>query len=147
MPEQPVPDAQGPETGIRVLALVGLLLAATFGLASRQPPLLGWPVIGAYGGDAAWAMAAYAGWRLLRPTDAIRVVTVLALLTAFTVEFSQLVRVEWLDAIRSTRLGALLLGRGFLWSDLLAYTVGTGVAMTLDAVTRRMGLRGPHRAG
>ena len=71
-------------------------------------------------------MAAYAGWRLLRPTDALLATAGLALLTAFTVEISQLIRGDWLDTIRSTRLGMLLLGRGFLWSDLVAYAGGTG---------------------
>ena len=142
MPERPLNVFRRSTTGIRVIALIGLLLAATFGLASRQPPLVGWPVIGTYGGDAAWAMAAYAGWRLLRPTDALLVTAGLALLTAFTVEISQLVRVDWLDTIRSTRLGALLLGRGFLWSDLVAYAGGTVLATGLDAATRRLaGLR------
>ena len=142
MPERPLNVPGRSTNGIRVLALIGLLLAATFGLASRQPPLVGWPVIGTYGGDAAWAMAAYAGWRLLRPADALLVTAGLALLTAFTVEIAQLVRVDWLDTIRSTRLGALLLGRGFLWSDLVAYAVGTVLATGLDAATRRLaGLR------
>lgn len=142
MPERPLNVPRRSTNGIRVLALIGLLLAATFGLASRQPPLVGWPVIGTYGGDAAWAMAAYAGWRLLRPADALLVTAGLALLTAFTVEIAQLVRVDWLDTIRSTRLGALLLGRGFLWSDLVAYAVGTVLATGLDAATRRLaGLR------
>jgi hypothetical protein len=62
----------------------------------------------------------------------------LALLTAFTVEISQLVRVEWLDAIRSTRLGTLLLGRGVLWSDLLVYSVGRALATGIDAAGRRL---------
>ena len=61
MPERPS-DGHGRRwTTIRISALISMLLAATAGLASRQQPLLGWPVIGAYGGDAAWVMAAYAG--------------------------------------------------------------------------------------
>lgn len=38
------------------------------------------------------------------------------------VEVSQL----WpaLDPVRATRLGALVLGRGFVWADLVAYAVG-----------------------
>jgi hypothetical protein len=119
-------------------ALIGMMLAAIFGLASRQQPLLGWPVIGPYGGDAAWAMAAYAGWRFLRPAADVSMIAGLALLTAFSVEISHLVRVEWLDAIRSTRLGTLLLGRGFLWSDLLVYSVGTALAAGIDAAGRRL---------
>jgi hypothetical protein len=95
-------------------------------------------VSGTYGGDAAWAMAACAGWRFLRPAANVSMIAGPALLTAFSVEISQLVRVEWLDTIRSTRLGTLLLGRGFLWSDLLVYSVGAAVATGLDAAGRRL---------
>ena len=87
-------------------------------------------------------MADYAGWRLLRPIDPLLATAGLALLTAFTVEISQLVRVDWLDTIRSTRLGPLLLGRGFLWSDLVAYAGGTVTATGIDAAARR--LAGPR---
>ena len=113
-----------------------MMLAVIFGLASRQQPLLGWPVIGPYGGDAAWAMAAYAGSRLIYPARSIMMITVLSLATAFSVELSQLIRLEWLNEIRSTRIGALLLGRGFPWSDLPAYAVGTAVATMVDAIVR-----------
>lgn len=143
MPEGSPPPARVHATGIRLVAFIGLVLAAAFGLASRQPPLVGWPVVGAYGGDAAWAMAAYAGWRIVRPASSIATIAGLALLTAFSVEFSQLLRVEWLDSMRSTRLGALLLGRGFLWSDLLAYAIGTGIASSIDTALRQAAT---HRA-
>ncbi len=135
MPEPP-PPRNRTGTSIRIIAVVGLMLAAAFGLASRQSPLSGWPVIGTYGGDAAWAMAAYAGWRLLCPARSIMMIAVLSLATAFSVEVSQLIRLEWLDEIRSTRIGALLLGRGFLWSDLPAYAAGTAVATMVDAIVR-----------
>ena len=42
----------------------------------------------------------------------------------FGIEFSQLLSYEWLMQLRSTRMGALVLGQGFLWSDIVAYTAG-----------------------
>jgi len=45
---------------------------------------------------------------------------------------SQLVQIGWLDALRATRLGGLLLGHGFQTADLVAYAVGTLVALTAD---------------
>ena len=47
-----------------------------------------------------------------------------ALITSFAVEFSQMLTMPWLVRVRSTFLGHMLLGQGFLWSDLLAYTLG-----------------------
>ena len=40
------------------------------------------------------------------------------------IELSQLYHAPWIDAIRRTRLGGLVLGYGFLWSDLACYAVG-----------------------
>jgi hypothetical protein len=40
-------------------------------------------------------------------------------------------------AVRETRLGALALGQGFLWSDIACYAVGIAVAAVIDAQTRR----------
>ena len=39
--------------------------------------------------------------------------------------------------IRSTFLGHMLLGQGFLWSDLLAYTIGIAVIYGLTALIRQ----------
>jgi hypothetical protein len=95
-----------------------------------------WPVIGAYGGDAAWAMAAYAGWRMLLPSVDRLWIAGLAFGLATMAEISQLADWEWLNSIRDQRLGALLLGRGFLWSDLAAYAVGTITAMIIGLRSR-----------
>ena len=94
-----------------------------------------WPIIGTYGGDAAWAMAAYAGWRFLLPSLNHLWIAALTFGLATMVEISQLADWAWLNSIRDQQLGALLLGRGFLWSDLVAYAVGTIAAMTLGMLT------------
>ena len=139
MPERPGTAPRRSTTRIRILAFA---LAGRFSPRCSASPVVGRhssaaPVISAYGGDAARAMAAYAGWRLLRPTDALLATAGLASLAAFTIEISPLFRIDWLDTIRPTRLGTLLLGRGFLWSDLVAFAVGTVAATELDAATRR----------
>ena len=50
----------------------------------------------------------------------------------FTVEVSQLYHTPLLDAVRQTTPGALVLGQGFLWSDLVCYVVGAGAAARVD---------------
>jgi hypothetical protein len=49
---------------------------------------------------------------------------IVSLVLAFAVEVSQLHHKPWIDGIRNTTLGGLVLGFGFLWSDLVCYTVG-----------------------
>lgn len=51
---------------------------------------------------------------------------------ATAIECSQLYRAPWIDAWRATTLGALVLGQGFLWSDLLCYAVGVALAAVVD---------------
>lgn len=80
--------------------------------------------LASYAGDTLWAMLVFALAGAIAPQARLRTRALLALAYAFASEFSQLVKVEWLDAVRQTRLGALVLGQGFLWSDLACYAAG-----------------------
>ena len=92
------------------------------GLSTRAHP---WPdVVVAYGGDTLWASALYVGLRLLAPGGARGRALAVALALSLAVELSQLAQPPWLVAIRETLPGRLLLGRGFVWSDLPCYAAG-----------------------
>lgn len=56
---------------------------------------------------------------------------------AAAVECSQLAQTGWLDAVRRTPAGRLLLGQGFQAADFVAYAAGALLAMALDALGRR----------
>jgi hypothetical protein len=60
-----------------------------------------------------------------------------ALAIAYLVEISQLYHAPWIDALRLTALGGLMLGFGFLWSDLACYTVGVAGGVLLERVAFR----------
>lgn len=113
-----------------------LLLAATvtLGLASRSTAAR--LLLGEYPGDALYAAAATWAWFLLRPTLAAWQAGTLAVAATALVELQQLLVWPWLVELRQTRLGALLLGQGFQWQDLLAYLVGAAAAAGLAAATR-----------
>ncbi len=68
-----------------------------------------------------------------------------SLAIAYAVEFSQLYRAPWLDAIRADRLGGLALGQGFLWSDLVCYTLGVMLAAAVDRRVHRSASRAKIR--
>ncbi len=57
----------------------------------------------------------------------------IALLIAFAIEASQLYHAPWIDDLRSIRLVALVLGSGFLYSDLLCYTTGVVIAAGINS--------------
>ena len=60
-----------------------------------------------------------------------------ALGIAVLVEVSQLIHTPGLDALRQNSFVALVLGQGFLWSDLACYTVGAAGAVLLDRALHR----------
>jgi hypothetical protein len=59
------------------------------------------------------------------------------LLFCYLIELQQLYNAEWIIAIRNTTLGNYILGQGFLWSDLVCYTFGVGVAFCIDTVFKK----------
>ncbi len=113
-----------------------LLLTIAAGLASRRYPEWQPAFIARYAGDTLWAAMVFWLLALVAPRARTLVLGGAALCIAVTVELSQLYHAPWLDALRATRLGALALGEGFLWSDLACYGVGVCMAVVLDRLVR-----------
>jgi hypothetical protein len=102
-------------------------------LASRRYPAVFPAWIARYAGDTLWAALVF--WLLAliwRRASTMRIGAG-AIIIALAVEVSQLYHAPWVDAIRDTRLGSLILGSDFLWSDLLCYSIGIGSAAAADA--------------
>jgi hypothetical protein len=101
---------------------MAMIVAVAVGLISRQG-IFPTP-LGKYPGDAFWAMMVYCGlgclWPQLKPLPR----AASALWLSYGVELSQLFHTDWLDRFRGTMLGHLMLGHGFQWVDLVAYSVG-----------------------
>ena len=57
---------------------------------------------------------------------------ILTLLFTYAVEISELFESYWPEILRSTRLGRLIMGYGFQWTDIAAYTVGVTVGLVVD---------------
>lgn len=62
----------------------------------------------------------------------------LSLLICYAIEFLQLYQAEWIIELRKTLFGRYVLGQGFLWSDILAYTFGTFTAFSLEEITLKI---------
>ncbi len=118
------------------LALIVLDLAV--GLGSRRfGPHLPW-FVATYAGDTLWALAAFLGIGLLLPSASTWRVALLAMSFSVLVEVGQLYHAPWIDTIRRTSLGGLVLGYDFVWSDLACYSVGVGLGILIE-------LTSPHR--
>lgn len=104
----------------------GLLLRA----AGHGSP--GW--LAEFAPDALWAMLVFCLLTWLRPRWPVSRLAGTALAFSYFIECSQLYHAVWLDAFRATTPGGLLLGRGFLWSDIACYTFGLAVAACLHTL-------------
>jgi hypothetical protein len=96
------------------------------------------PIVRDVLGDALWA--AMAAWWIAAVAPAMPLAwrAALALALSFAVEFSQLLHVPVLDALRRTTVGYLALGSGFDPRDFAAYAGGVLAAVLLErAIARR----------
>jgi Protein of unknown function (DUF2809) len=116
----------------RLQAAALLVVTIALGLASRRWPSAQPAFVAAYAGDALWAAAVFWAARSIAPVLPTPRVAALAVSISFVVEFSQLYHAPWIDAVRGTTIGALVLGQGFLWSDLVCYVAGVGLAAIVD---------------
>lgn len=102
------------------------------GLSTRRFSIYLPDWINLYLGDALWALMIFFLLGLLFRAGDTRWVAVGALLFSFSIEISQLYHSQWIDSLRMTRIGGLVLGYGFLWSDLVSYTVGIGSGVLIE---------------
>lgn len=119
---------------LRQFLVLTILLALTclMGLGSRRYAAHLPALVATYGGDTCWALALFLFLRMILPRIATGRVAALALFLSLLDELSQLYHAPWIDAVRRTRLGGLILGFGFLWSDLLCYAVGVGLGVAIS---------------
>ncbi len=121
----------------RAVYFIAIIFVILIGLASRhyQDILPGW--IGDYAGDALWALMVFLGIGFVFIRWPTSKVAFSSFVFSFGIEISQLYHSPWIDAIRRTRMGALILGFGFLWSDLLSYAIGIALGMMVEKLVFR----------
>ena len=116
-----------PHRRSRIVYAAAVLVVIAPGLWSRSESAgLPWAVA-KYAGDALWGVVVFLGVGLVLPGLPTRAGVGLAAAFACAVEASQLVHAPWLDAVRGTRLGGLVLGTPaatFAWGDIAAYLAG-----------------------
>jgi len=108
-----------------IITIIGL------GLGSRTAsvPAFIYP----YLGDYLYATMMYFIVAFLFPFQKPLKVAILSVSICYAIEVFQLYDAAWINAIRKSRLGALVLGSGFLWSDMVSYTLGAGTGWLLES--------------
>jgi len=119
-------------------AIITMLL----GLISRSSLIVLPEFLNAYAGDTLWALMVFWLFRTLHPSAPVLLSFTFALCFSFFIEFSQFYHAPWIDNIRSTQLGGLVLGFGFKLTDLFCYLVGITIGFILN---KGLIFYGPHK--
>ncbi len=120
----------------RLLYGLAIILVIAAGLASRSASAKHLPgFLATYAGDTLWALTLFLVLGFIFRKTPTLTIAAAAVAISFSVEFSQLYQAPWIIAIRQTLPGKLILGSGFLKSDLLCYIAGIAVGVISEIPT------------
>lgn len=119
----------------RGIYVVCIFIVILLGLASRSGSPLIPTLVKEYAGDTLCALTVYLTIAFLFPHFSIKRIAIIAGLFSLSIEISQLYQAIWITRIRQMPLGGLLLGYGFLWSDLICYCLGIGIGVLIEKHT------------
>lgn len=111
----------------RILYFLLCISIIALGILSRKTEII--PLVV---GDILYSIMIYFLIRFLSLKTKLQKIAFVSLLVCYGIETLQLYQADWINEIRHTILGRLVLGKGFLWSDLLAYSFGITIAFLGD---------------
>lgn len=124
----------------RLLYLILTIIVMILGLLSRK--ISGLPkIIELYSGDILWALMVFLLFAFLFNKKSTIFIISWAIICSYSIEISQLYHAPWIDAIRNTVLGGLILGFGFLWSDLVCYTIVIIIGIIIDIMINKTNIK------
>lgn len=115
------------QLNIRIKYIFIICFIIIIGLLSRKIPSI--PL---FVGDILWAAMIFYMMRLLFIQTNFKKLFILSLLFCYFIEVSQLYQAGWIINLRNTTIGGLILGHGFLWSDIIAYSFGVTIATIIE---------------
>ena len=118
----------------RIAYLRLIIITILVGLVSRTnlTPKLIYP----YAGDFFYALMVFFIIGCLIPQMKTLKIALISIGICYTLELFQLYQSEWINTIRNHKLGGLILGYGFLWSDIISYTLGGITGFVLERMYR-----------
>jgi len=112
--------------------VLAALATVMLGLTSRTGHNLFPQALGKYPGDVFWALLVFLILAIVKPAWSTRRLAILAFGISCLDEVSQLYQAPWINSIRATAFGHIVLGSSFSWLDILAYAVGIGLGVCID---------------
>ncbi|SUY48520.1 Protein of uncharacterised function (DUF2809) [Clostridium putrefaciens] len=109
-----------------------IIIVVLLGIGSRKFGYILPRFIASYLGDTLWGLMIFLVIGFLCNNLNTDIVAISSLIFCFFIEFSQLYHSAFIDSIRSTVIGGLILGFGFLWSDLICYSLGIIIGVLIE---------------
>ncbi|SHG14889.1 ribosomal maturation YjgA family protein [Flavobacterium defluvii] len=103
----------------RIQYSIAFLITIAVGILSRKISFI--PL---WIGDFLYAVMIYFLIKIFFHEKKTHFIFLLSLVICYSIEFLQLYQAQWIIDLRKTLFGRYVLGQGFLWSDILAYTLG-----------------------
>jgi hypothetical protein len=110
--------------------LIGLVIVT--GMASRAFPGLLPSFVGKYPGDVLWGLMVFLLFGFAAPRITTGQATLFAIVFSVADEVSQLYHAPWINRIRHTTPGHLVLGDTFSWGDIACYVAGIAVGAIME---------------
>lgn len=115
----------------RLNYLILVVVTIGIGLFSRRLEVIPFWI-----GDSLWAVMVYLIVRSILINKKQLIALQVSILFSYLIELSQVLEWNWLVMVRKHVIGRLILGQGFLWSDIMAYTLGIIIIYSLDSSIR-----------
>ncbi len=116
----------------RLLYSVMIIIVIILGLCSRKMANAIPSFLNTYLGDALWALMIFIAFGFIFREMKTKIIALVGISFCYLIEMSQLYHANWIDNIRKTTLGGLVLGYVFSWSDLIGYAIGILVGVIFE---------------
>jgi hypothetical protein len=126
--------APGRRSRVVYAVAVAATIAAGLGSRALADHLPWWLAKNA--GDALYATMVVFALGCAWPAMTTRRAAAIALAVCWAIEASQAYHAPWLDAVRATLPGRLVLGQGFHAFDLVCYAIGVALGAALERIYR-----------
>ncbi|GAA4099911.1 DUF2809 domain-containing protein [Mucilaginibacter panaciglaebae] len=119
----------------RLIYLSILIVTVIAGLLSRE---LSSSVVPLFVGDILWGLAVFLLLKFIFIRKPLGFIVIISLIYTWVTEFSQLYSAPWIDNVRQTLFGKLMLGETFLLADIVSYTIGIGLGVLVELSLRKL---------
>ena len=115
----------------KIIYLLLFVFCTWLAIDTRTHAYRYFPIVAKYGGDVIWAGMFLFFMRIFFSRMKLWKLALICYALGVADEVLQLYHAPWIESVRHTRIGGLILGFGFLWSDIICYAVGIVIAYVM----------------